>query len=186
MDQPDVLSLYAHDSLFGSNRLSVDAVEEKRLKSSLCEIESDHGSIGENEISANDILSKNLSAAMIMGLSMPAEALAPVEGLPCPLCLPLLFFHFDISSIQRAFLMMAADIFLGNFQSVTELCITQTSIFFLLLYIKSLSYLSGCSPDKLAYCLYSWFITLLGGGKIITRKRSLDRMKVLTIFTLDL
>lgn len=45
---------------------------EEGLKSSLCEVESDHGSIGDSEVLATDIMSHILSAAKIVGLSVPA------------------------------------------------------------------------------------------------------------------
>lgn len=57
----------------------MDAMQQERLNSSLYDAESDHGGIGNNEVSAKDILPNILSADKIMGLSMPAGAPAPVE-----------------------------------------------------------------------------------------------------------
>ncbi|KAL7376907.1 hypothetical protein ABVT39_018140 [Epinephelus coioides] len=59
---PDVLSLYAHSSFGGSAGLSGNAEEEK-LNSSLGGLESDLGTIPDNETPAQDVMGKISSAA---------------------------------------------------------------------------------------------------------------------------
>lgn len=68
---------------FGSDRLSW-TLSTQRINSSLCEADSDHGSIGNNDVLGNDILPNILRAVKTVGPPLPAEAPAPVEGVSQP------------------------------------------------------------------------------------------------------
>lgn len=80
MDSVDVLSLYAHSSFAGSAGRSEATPEDEKLDSSLGGMESERGSGQDTETPALDVVSKILSAAKIVGLSVPAEAPSSVEG----------------------------------------------------------------------------------------------------------
>ncbi len=76
----DILSIYAHNSPFDCEEQSDGAAESKQLQSSLGEGASNITNSRDGEPSANDIISKVLSAAKIVGLSVPVQAPAPVDG----------------------------------------------------------------------------------------------------------
>ena len=78
---PDVLSLYAHSSLEdGSVSLTRGPLDDERLDSSLVGLGSDMGGTPDDDSSAQDVMSRILSAAKIVGLPVPAEVPSSVEG----------------------------------------------------------------------------------------------------------
>ncbi|KAK0151149.1 hypothetical protein N1851_007723 [Merluccius polli] len=79
-DIPDVISLYARGSLFGSGEQSDTAGSDEQLRSSAVEGMSNLSPAGGGESSAFDIISKIMSAAKIVGLNIPVVAPAPMDG----------------------------------------------------------------------------------------------------------
>ncbi|XP_030272800.1 uncharacterized protein LOC115581658 [Sparus aurata] len=79
-DTPDVISLYARDSPFGSGEQSDIAGSDEQLRSSAVEGMSNLSPAGGGESSAIDIISKIMSAAKIVGLNIPVVAPAPMDG----------------------------------------------------------------------------------------------------------
>ena len=75
-DIPDVISLYAWGSPFGSGEQSDAAGSDKLLRSSAVDL----SPAGGGESSAIDIISKIMSAAKIVGLNIPVVAPAPMNG----------------------------------------------------------------------------------------------------------
>ncbi|KAJ8260291.1 hypothetical protein GJAV_G00179270 [Gymnothorax javanicus] len=77
---PDVLSIHAQDSPFGSDGRSEGAAGSDPLNSLQIEEASNLSCKGDDGPSAIDIISKVFSAAKIIGLDIPTEAPAPVDG----------------------------------------------------------------------------------------------------------
>ena len=78
---PDILSLYAQSSLFESDGQPEGAAGLKQPESTQCEGASNLSNMGDSEPSPMDFISKVSSAAKIVGLNVPTEAPAPVDGI---------------------------------------------------------------------------------------------------------